>query len=77
MKKNKKNSDKITKITMSIVTLGLIVALGIIFTGGKKGEVQSVEIKDGIQYIRIAAGGGYSPQVTEAKAGIPKNKWCL
>ncbi len=58
------------KTVSIIVTLGLIVAVGIIFTGGKN-ETQSIEIKDGVQYIRIDAGGGYSPQLTNAKADIP------
>lgn len=53
-----------------IITLGLIVALGIIFSGGNK-SIQSVEIRDGIQYITVDAKGGYSPRVTEAKAGVP------
>ena len=58
------------KLTLIIITLGLVLALGIIFTGGTK-SVQSVEIKDGVQYITIDAKGGYSPEVTEAKAGMP------
>jgi plastocyanin domain-containing protein len=32
---------------------------------------QNIEIKGGIQYITIIARGGYSPRVTEAKAGLP------
>lgn len=58
------------KTSLIIISIGLIVALWVIFTGGKK-EVGGVEIIDGIQYVRIEAGGGYSPQITEAKAGIP------
>lgn len=60
-----------------IITIGLVVAIGIIFLGGSKkdntngGSTQSVEIKDGIQYVTIDAKGGYSPQITEAKGGIP------
>ncbi len=65
------------KTVSIIITLGLVVGIGIIFVGDSKkdntntGSTQSVEIKDGIQYIRINAGGGYSPQTTTAKAGIP------
>jgi uncharacterized protein len=73
MKKSQK-SDKSAggnKTVMIIITLALVVAIGIIFSGGSKGTVGGVEIKDGVQYVRIDAGGGYSPQVTEAKAGIP------
>ncbi len=64
------------KTVSIIITLGLIVAVGIIFAGGSKtnntGEaVQNSEIKDGVQYITILASGGYSPQTSTAKAGIP------
>lgn len=60
------------KITSIIITLGLIVALFIIFSGGdKKINGDNIEIRDGIQYIRINAKGGYSPNVSTAKAGIP------
>ncbi len=77
MKKEKiKNSDGTNKIVITIITLGLIVFLGIIFTGGSSknnsGElVNNVEVKDGIQYITINAKGGYTPQNTVAEAGIP------
>ena len=61
-----------------IITLGLIVAMGIIFIGGSKKEVansvtsaQNIEMRNGIQYITVNAGGGYSPSVSSAKAGIP------
>jgi len=66
------------KIPLIIVTAGLIIGLGIVFWGGKGNSniptdtvVQNSEIKDGIQYVTITARGGYSPQVSEAQAGIP------
>ena len=60
------------KTAYIIITLALLVVLGIIFSGGSdSAQKQSVEIIDGIQYVRIDAGGGYSPAVTEAKAGMP------
>ncbi len=68
------------KTASIIITLGLVVALGIVFFGGSKSKdntvasnqpVQNVEVKDGIQYITIDAKAGYSPKVSEAKAGIP------
>jgi len=59
------------KTVSIIITLGLVVALGFIFMGGDKKSAQSVEIKDGVQYITIDAKGGYSPSVTTAKSGIP------
>lgn len=54
-----------------IITIALIVVIGIIFSGGKTPTEQSVEIKDGVQYIRVLASGGYSPRITQAQAGIP------
>jgi len=64
------------KAVSIIITLGLIVTVGIIFAGGSKTNntgqaVQNSEIKDGVQYITINAGGGYSPKISSAKAGIP------
>lgn len=68
------------KTVSIIITLGLVVALGIVFLGGNSksqkdeniasGE-QSVEIRDGVQYITINAKGGYSPKVASAQGGIP------
>mgnify|MGYP001578585580 FL=1 len=58
------------KTVYIIIALALIVVIGIIFAGGA-GATQGVEIKYGVQYIKIDALGGYSPQVTEAKGGMP------
>ena len=66
-----------------IITLALIIAIGLIFTAGSKSSnnkvspaqgaqsVQNSEIKNGIQYITINAKSGYSPRLSQAKAGIP------
>ena len=68
------------KTASIIITLALVVGLGIVFFNGSKSkdntvasnqQVQNVESKDGIQYISIDAKGGYSPNVSIAKAGIP------
>jgi plastocyanin domain-containing protein len=67
------------KIALSIVTVGLIIGIGIIFLSGSKndsallsgGEGQNVEMRDGIQYITIGARGGYSPKISTAQAGVP------
>ena len=40
-------------------------------SGDKNTESQSVEIKDGVQYVTILAKGGYSPRITEIKGGLP------
>src|SRR3989338_9830649 len=58
------------KTVLIIITLGLIIFLGIIFMGDVQ-RAQSVEIKNGVQYIKINAKGGYFPQVSNAQAGIP------
>ena len=65
-----------SKTVSIIITLGLVIAVGIIFTGDSKNgntnqPVQNSEIRDGVQYITIDAKGGYSPMVSTAKAGIP------
>lgn len=62
--------------TVSIVlTLGLVIALGIVFLGGgsKSQETtgQNVEVKDGVQFITINAKGGYTPTKSIAKSDIP------
>lgn len=67
------------KTALIIISLGLVIALGIIFSNGSKSNnnaskaetVQNVETRNGVQYITINAGGGYSPQISSAKAGIP------
>ncbi len=69
------------KTASIIITLALVVGIGIVFMGGSKSknadtnsqvsQVQNVEVKDGVQYITIDAKVGYSPRVSNAKAGIP------
>ncbi len=67
------------KTALSILIAGLIVFTGLLFIGGSKKAnngngiqaVENSEIRDGIQYITIDAKGGYSPQISNAKAGIP------
>jgi len=67
------------KIALSIITLGLIIRIAVIFLGGsERGSEkvptepgQNIEIKDGVQYITISAKGGYLPRVSSAQADIP------
>ena len=69
------------KTASIIITLGLVIGIGILFIGGSRAKnatnntgtqaVPNSEIKDGVQYITIKASGGYSPSVSDAKAGIP------
>lgn len=67
------------KTALSIITLGLIIGIGIIFLGDSKNGSetvsthpgQNVEVRDGVQYITIDAKGGYSPRVSSAQADIP------
>lgn len=65
------------KIVGIIITLGLVVALGIILLGSSSNPKeraiggQNIEIIDGVQYITINAKGGYSPTKSVAKSNIP------
>ena len=68
------------KTAYSIIILGLVIGIGILFIGGPEtpsvdtvvGESgQNVEMRDGVQYITISAKGGYSPRTTSAQAGVP------
>ncbi len=61
-----------------VLVMGLIVFIGLIFMGSSKSRnidtnqaVENSEIINGIQYITIDAKGGYTPQVSNARAGIP------
>lgn len=63
-----------------IITFALIFAFGIIFWGGSSSKQNldpdylsgnNVEIRDGIQYVKINAKAGYFPRLSVAKAGIP------
>ncbi len=42
-------------------------------TSSNGGVLQSenIEIRDGVQYVTIIAKGGYSPRITDIKAGLP------
>ncbi len=60
------------KIALIIISLGLLLGLGFLFSDGSDFQsVQNVEIKDGIQYVTISAKGGYSPNISMAKAEVP------
>lgn len=67
------------KVALSIITLGLLIGIGLIFLGGSNDSSettstqsgQNVEIRDGVQYITIDAKGGYSPRISSAQADIP------
>lgn len=64
------------KAASIILILGAIIA-GFIFLGrGNSGadqiaSIDNVSVVDGQQIIEIRARGGYSPRLTEAKAGLP------
>ena len=68
-----------SKITLSIITVALVIGLGLIFLGGSQNDTESastqsgqnIEIRDGVQYITIDAKGGYSPRVSSAQADVP------
>ena len=56
---------------VAIVIGGIILLSGNSNRDSVSSDGKNVEIRDGIQYITIDARGGYSPNVSTAKAGIP------
>lgn len=74
--KDTKEDSKMTRIFSIVFVVLLLAGLGFVVSGNPKSSnsnetVQNVEIKDGVQYVTITAKGGYTPRVSEAKAGIP------
>ncbi|MBI3888892.1 hypothetical protein HY311_03855 [Candidatus Nomurabacteria bacterium] len=66
---NKNTLIAITVICVAIVAFIFISGIG---TGNPSGSaVENAQIKDGVQYVTINAGGGYSPRISSAKAGVP------
>ena len=63
--------NKTSLIAITILILGVFGFVFIMGSSGNPAVVKNVEVKDGIQYVNIDAGGGYSPKVSLAKAGIP------
>lgn len=66
------------KTSSIIVIIVLLTIFGFVFFAGSKTNnarnsisVENSEIRNGVQYITITAGGGYSPKISSAKAGIP------
>lgn len=62
-------------LPLIIISVAGLVGLFIIFSSGG-GDLsvpsrENVEIRDGVQYITVDARGGYYPNKTIAKAGIP------
>jgi plastocyanin domain-containing protein len=66
------NKTSIFAITILILAIfGSIFIIGSKTGSGGTASAENSQIKDGIQYITINAGGGYSPKLSSAKAGIP------
>lgn len=40
-------------------------------SGGEVADSQNVEIRDGVQYVTVTAGGGYSPRSSVIQANVP------
>lgn len=55
---------------ISIVVAAILIGGAVMFSGGSK-DVNNVTTIDGKQIITINAKGGYSPNVTTAKAEMP------
>ena len=65
---------KTTLIILTIIIIALVASIFII--GPKTNSHSSIsaensEIKNGVQYIAIKAGGGYFPKISSAKADMP------
>ena len=67
------------KTVISIVCSGLLIAGAILWIGGKRDaspftsteNQNNVQVVDGKQIIEINAKGGFQPEVSIAKAGVP------
>ncbi|MEK7228250.1 MAG: cupredoxin domain-containing protein [Patescibacteria group bacterium] len=67
------------KTALIIFSVAVVITIAIIFSlrsnnsvgNPSVGAVENTEIRDGVQYVTINAKGGYSPRVSNAKAGIP------
>jgi plastocyanin domain-containing protein len=65
------------KNTLISITIICVAIVAFIFISGSQtnsstgSAVENTQMKDGVQYITINAGGEYSPRVSTAKAGIP------
>lgn len=71
------------KNTIIAIGVGVIIIISLIylFTGKTAGkdtqelnqsaQIQNVEVKDGVQYVTINAKGGFSPEESTIKSGIP------
>jgi plastocyanin domain-containing protein len=68
-----------SKITAITIIIAFTMGIGIVLLGQSEKSIdsmseptaQNVEIREGVQYITINAGGGYSPRVSTAEANIP------
>ncbi len=65
------------KNTLIAITIICVAIIAFIFISGSgtgntsSSAVENTQMKDGVQYITINAGGGYSPRLSTAKAGVP------
>ena len=66
-----KNSSVIILIIVLIVGLSVVLLVSSKSKNKLNEPVQNVEVRYGVQYVTINAKGGYSPQVSNARAGIP------
>ena len=68
--------------TLIIASTGYVVFFGLPFSGSSsqgalntkpsvQNNVENSEVKEGVQYVRITAQGGYSPRNSFAKANVP------
>lgn len=68
-----------SKTISVVITLCLVLGIGYVLSSDTKSSSgqavqeagQNVEVRDGIQYVTIAAKGGYIPRTSTARAGLP------
>ncbi len=66
--------NTIISIIISVALIGgtlYFISDRSVSSGGEVAQSQNVEIRDGVQYVTIAAKRGYPPRVTEIKGGLP------
>jgi len=63
------NRTTLSLIAGAVIIAGSLVIASGNFSGNNAGVTAS--IVDGVQIVEIDAKGGYSPRITDAKAGIP------
>lgn len=68
------NQSTIISIVVSLALVGVtyyIVSLPSAEPSGGSTNTANVEMREGVQYVTVTAGGGYYPKSTEITGGVP------